>query len=657
MSDPNAFDRGLGKPLRPGIRALIQLSTPSRYAIAVAAAVAALLVRFSLQPLLGSRLPFLLFYPAVIVSGWAGGFWPGVVTTLLSAAAASAFWIPSLSSWAAEPADALGVVIFTIVGIVGSALNEAWRRGAAEILRVEADYTAHEHAARVEAEGAARQLRLAVNASPAAMIIIDRSGAIVFANAPTARLLGYNERELKGMLVEDLVPERFRSGHAVLRAGFFQAVSRRPMGAGRDLYALRKDGSEVPVEIGLNPYETEEGAQVIAAITDITERKKTEQQKTELLRLEQEAAQRKDEFLATLSHELRNPLAPIRTAVHLLGRVDGTSEEARAARAIIERQLGHLVRLVDDLLDIARISQDRLQLHRDRVDLAEVLQSAVESSRPLIESRGHVLDVKLPSAPLWVDADVVRLAQVFANLLNNAAKFTPEGGHVTLEAHRDAGAVVVRVKDDGEGFDGEARRQLFEMFGQGPVRGRAKGGLGIGLALARRFAELHGGTLEGTSDGAGRGSTFTVRLPAAEAPPASLAAPELAPEPATRHRILVAEDNEDMASALAMLLEDHEVRVAKDGLEACALAESFRPEIALLDIGMPGLDGYQAARRIREQPGGDAILLVALTGWGQAEDRRRSEEAGFAIHLTKPVDPRALTQLLSLPWPPPREEN
>ena len=291
--------------------------------------------------------------------------------------------------WAiSEPRDVLGLLVFIVVGLAISGLNEAWRHGAAEILRIDEDRNLKERAARVEAETAARQLRLAVDASPTAMLIIDRTGAIVFANAPTERLLGYSDRELAGKTVEDLVPPRFRPGHAALRGGFFGDLSRRAMGAGRDLYALRKDGSEVPVEIGLNPYETEEGVLVLAAISDITERKRTEFEKSELLRREQEAARRKDEFLATLSHELRNPLAPIRGAVHLLGRVDAASKEAREAREIIERQLGHLVRLVDDLLDLARIGQDRLELRRARVTLAGVVDGALESSRPLVEGRG-----------------------------------------------------------------------------------------------------------------------------------------------------------------------------------------------------------------------------------------------------------------------------
>jgi PAS domain S-box-containing protein len=640
------------------VRFILELKAVPRFAIAVAAVAASVGMRLAMDPILDRRLPFILLYPAVMAASWAGGFWPGVVATLLSTATALHFWIPAPHSVLAEPADAMGILIFAVFGVAASALNEVWRRGAAEILRVEAALAAREHAARVEAEGAARQLRLAVDASPAAMLIVDREGTIRFANAPTEKLLGYTKSELSGRSVEDLVPPALRAGHSALRDGFFSALARRSMGAGRDLYALRKDGTEVPVEITLNPYETDEGVLVLAAVSDISERKKTEQERAELLRREMDAARRKDEFLATLSHELRNPLAPIRNAVHLLGRVDGAGQEAREARAIVERQLGHLVRLVDDLLDLGRITQNRLELRPARVRLDDALESALESVRPLVDARGHSLDVTRPPEPVWVDGDLVRLAQVLTNLLNNAAKFTPTGGHIGVEVARDGENALVRVRDDGEGFDDETRGHLFEMFAQGSARGREKGGLGIGLALAQRIAILHGGTLEGASDGPGRGSTFELRLPAAERPADRPVETAAAAEPATRHRILVAEDNEDMADALAMLLDlsGHEVKVARDGLEACALAETFRPEIALLDIGMPGIDGYDAARRIREAPGGEAVLLVALTGWGQAEDRLRAEEAGFAVHLTKPVDPAALERLLSLPWPPPRPD-
>jgi signal transduction histidine kinase len=364
-----------------------------------------------------------------------------------------------------------------------------------------------------------------------------------------------------------------------------------------------------------------------------------------------QADRRKDVFLATLAHELRNPLAPIRNAVEVLKAKGPDDPDLIWSRDVIDRQVGQMARLLDDLLDVSRITRNKLELRKQRVTLASVVETAVETSRPIIDGGGHELTVSLSSEPVYLDADPVRLAQVFANLLNNAAKYTDGGGHVRVAAERIGHEVVVSVKDDGIGIAPEVLPRLFEMFSQAtPALERSQGGLGIGLSLVKGLVEMHGGSVEARSDGHGQGSQFIVRLPVAVAPqpydhPPGDGEKGVAPVPC---RVLVADDNRDAADSLAMMLKlaGNEVRTAYDGEQAVEQAEAFRPDLVLLDIGMPKLNGYEAARRIREQPSGHAMILVALTGWGQEEDKRRADEAGFHHHLVKPVDLAALARRL-----------
>lgn len=368
-----------------------------------------------------------------------------------------------------------------------------------------------------------------------------------------------------------------------------------------------------------------------------------------------EADCRKDEFLATLAHELRSPLAPIRNGLEIMRLSGGRREAVEKARGMMERQLGQLVRLVDDLLDVSRISRGKLELRKERVDLAVVLNNAVETCRPLIDSNGHKLTVGMPAQPVFVDADVTRLAQAFANLLSNAAKYSERGGRIALTAERQGGDAVVSVKDGGVGIPPDMLPKIFEMFTQvDRTLERSQGGLGIGLTLVKKLVDMHGGSVEAKSDGDGRGSEFVVRLPMASAAVREVKPSSEEDEPACpsgQCRILVADDNEDAADSLAMMLQimGNEVRTTNDGLQAVEAAEAFRPDVILLDIGMPKLNGYEVCRRIREQPGGKKVVLIALTGWGQEQDKRRSQEAGFDHHMVKPVDPAALEKLLAGP--------
>ncbi len=381
----------------------------------------------------------------------------------------------------------------------------------------------------------------------------------------------------------------------------------------------------------------------IGSCLDVTEYKNAE---TGL----RDADRRKDEFLATLAHELRNPLAPISNGLHVM-RLAGASGTLEQARTMMERQLTQLVRLVDDLLDVRRVTSGKLELRRESVALSEVIGAAIETSRPAIEQAGHALAVDLPDEPIFLDGDATRLAQVLSNLLNNAAKYTHLGGTVRLAARREDDTAVLTVADNGIGIPPAMLGKVFEMFTQvDRALEKTTGGLGIGLSLAKGLVEMHGGTIVARSEGEGRGSEFVVRLPVALPPVRASEQPE-AEQPFRSSRlcrILVADDNVDSAESLGQLLQllGNEVTIANDGLQAVTLAETLRPDVILLDIGMPKLNGYEACSRVREQPWGKSAMLVALTGWGQDEDRRRSQEAGFDHHLVKPVDARALVKLL-----------
>jgi two-component system CheB/CheR fusion protein len=368
------------------------------------------------------------------------------------------------------------------------------------------------------------------------------------------------------------------------------------------------------------------------------------------------ADRRKDEFLATLAHELRNPLAPIRNSLSVLRLAGPPGPGVERVYEIMERQVDQMVRLVDDLLEVSRISRGKIALRRERVELAAVLRAALETSRPLLEASRHRLTIEMPDEALVLDADPLRLAQVFANLLNNAAKYTDEGGQIALRIRRAGGTAVVSVRDDGVGIPVDRLAEVFDLFQQvdGSL-GRAQGGLGIGLTLVRRLVELHGGRVEAHSEGPGTGSEFVVTLPLAgeEEPPAAIGVEPASARTGTvqaPHRVLVVDDNVDAGESLELLLRvlGVEARLVHDGEAALAALGAFQPAMVLLDLGMPGMDGFEVARRIRAQRTGARPLLIALTGWGQPEDRRRTREAGFDDHLVKPVDLSVLQSLLAL---------
>jgi PAS domain S-box-containing protein len=381
---------------------------------------------------------------------------------------------------------------------------------------------------------------------------------------------------------------------------------------------------------------------------DVTERRHMEDSLRRLAGDLAAADRHKNEFLATLAHELRNPLAPLGNMLEVLKRTDGDARTRALAVTTMERQLRQMVRLVDDLLDLNRITHNRLELRKDLTDLGALIDQAVDAARPLADAAGHTLTVRLPSVPIQMSADVVRLVQVFGNLLNNACKYTPRGGRITVEVERRDDEAVVTLTDTGEGIPADRLQAIFDMFTQvDAARQRSQGGLGIGLTLVRRLVDMHGGSVEARSAGPGHGSQFVVRLPiVVEGAPASLTA--LTPAAIAKRRILVVDDNRDAAASLSLLLEldGHAIVTVHDGLSAYAAAEAHRPEVALLDLGLPGMDGYEVCRRVRQQAWGQGMTLVALTGWGHDEDRSRTRAAGFDAHLVKPVNYTDLMELL-----------
>jgi signal transduction histidine kinase/ActR/RegA family two-component response regulator len=364
-----------------------------------------------------------------------------------------------------------------------------------------------------------------------------------------------------------------------------------------------------------------------------------------------EAERSKNEFLATLAHELRNPLAPIRNAVQILHLKSVPSPEVQWALDVVDRQMELMTRLVDDLLDVARITSHKLELRREPVELTEVFRVAVETSRPLIEASGLEFVVSHPREPLFLDGDLGRLSQVVSNLLNNSAKYTERGGRIELAAERQGGEVVITVRDTGIGIPGDMLPRIFEIFTQVQRSSEHPMGLGIGLTLVKRLVEMHNGTIEAASAGPGQGSQFTIRLPAVLEAKAALRRAAQGPSPVRSgapQRILIVDDNMDAAASLGLLLRltGNEIRTAHDGLEALRVAEEFLPDVIVLDIGLPKMDGYEVADRIRRAAWGRDMVLIAATGWGQEADRHRSRESGIDHHLVKPVDPAALIHLL-----------
>ena len=436
-------------------------------------------------------------------------------------------------------------------------------------------------------------------------------------------------------ITREFLPAVLAGGHGEIEVRFHNFRTGGARWMAYKVVALRDDSGR-PVAFG-------------TVSQDITVRREMDDSLRRLAADLSEANHRKDEFLAMLAHELRNPLAPISNAVHILRAGDGGGEAVHAVGGMLDRQVRQLSRLVDDLLDMSRINRGTIELRRQAVELAPVVRQAVEASKAWCDELEHQLTVTLPEETLMLHADPARLAQVIGNLMNNACKFTNRGGRIVLEVHRDGEDAVIRVRDNGIGISPEQQGRIFEMFAQIDTSlERSRDGLGIGLTLARNLVEQHGGSVSVRSEGLGHGTEFEVRLPLADVEPPAEPGPGERPA-GRRHRVLIVDDNADSASSLALLLElnGHEAHTAHDGVGGLAAAERLQPDLVLLDIGLPGLNGYEVCRRIRQEAWGKDLMVVALTGWGQEEDRSRSREAGFSAHLVKPVDLTALMRILA----------
>jgi PAS domain S-box-containing protein len=487
-----------------------------------------------------------------------------------------------------------------------------------------------------------------VESSDDAIVSKTLDGIIESWNEGAARIFGYTATEAIGQPITLIIPQELHGEERYI----LEQVRQGNRVDHYDTIRVAKDGRRIPISLTVSPIRDIHGVIVGASkvARDISDRKRAETLAVAYEDALRDAVRRKDEFMALLAHELRNLLAPIRYALAASGKESRTPAQQHRDE-IIERQVTHMSRLLDDLLDVARITRGSLEIKRSPTELNSVLGAAIETARPLIDARCHQLLLDLPEHDVRLNVDAVRIAQVFSNLLINAAKYTDPGGQIKLRATAHDGELRVSVSDNGIGIIAEMMPHIFTIFSQSPrAISRAEGGLGIGLSLVRGIVDLHGGTIEARSEGVGRGSEFLVRLPLELQPKSRPVVASDLPDAALSAglKILVVDDNRDAADMCAAMLEayGHQIQTAYHGTEALELAERFRPQAMVLDISLPGLDGYSLARKLRERPWATSAILIAVSGWGREEDQRRSKEAGFDYHLMKPVSSEAIESLL-----------
>jgi len=619
------------------------------YGLAVFASAAALIARAILDPILGDRQPYAMFYAAVAFAAWPGGLGPALLALVAGWLAGTWFFVeprftvvPKLM----QPGDLAQSGVYAMVALGIALLSDSLRRGRRGA------------AARQEQLRTSETRFRSLVVATAQVVWTAAPDGLVVEDSPTWRAFtGQTFEEGKGWgWLAAIHPEDRRR----VENAWSNAVAQRTNFAVE--YRLRRpDGSYSWMIARGTPVLNGDGSvrEWIGANTDISERKRAEVERERLLvvaeqaRAEAEAASRgKDDFLSMLSHELRNPLAPIRPALKVLRLIGPAEPRLHRAQDMIDRQVQHMTRLLDDLLDVSRITRGKVALTKARVALRETVLQAVDAARLLTEQKGQELRFDLPESGVWVDGDEVRLTQILTNLLDNAAKFTLTGGTITVQLRTEHDEAVLSVRDTGVGIAPEALARIFDLFTQEDATSdRQQGGLGIGLTLVRRLVELHGGRVEAGSPGRGHGSEFVVRLPLARPtmPPVGTEERSEPPEPAATASVLLVEDNVDAAESLVMYLElrGYRVKIAPDGPTALRLAQASPPDAAIVDLGLPGMDGFEVARRLRGDVGLGKMLLVALTGYGSEEDRRRAFAAGFDAHLLKPVDPDVLHALLA----------
>ena len=501
-----------------------------------------------------------------------------------------------------------------------------------------------------ELRDAEERMRSVVNHVVDGIITIDEHGHIDSFNPAAEKIFGYERGEVLGRNVKMLMPEPYHSEHDSYISNYVSTGRAKIIGIGREVTGRRRDGSTFPMELAVSAFHIGQRRYFTGIVRDITERKRLQDELQQRLSDLANANLQKNEFLAMLSHELRNPLAPLRNALSLLKRGSVADADRDGLHDMMERQLQQLVRLVDDLLDVSRIIRGKIDLRREDLDLRRAVHHAVETAQPVMEANGQAVNVSIPTAPLLIWGDPVRLAQAISNLLTNAAKYSHSSMPIELVLRSENGDAVVSVKDRGVGIPPHLLPRIFDLFVQGEhALARTQGGLGIGLTLVRRIVELHEGSVS-AANVPGGGSEFTLRFPAHAEQPAAERPHALT---TSRHaglarRVLVVDDNVDAAESIAMLLRlfGHQVRCEYDGRSALDAVRRYRPDVILLDIGLPEVDGYEVARQIREMDDLRGTHIVAVTGYAQEEDRKRSQAAGFDHHLTKPVDPEALQSFL-----------
>ena len=609
-----------------------------RYGIALLLIAAAIPVRYALTPFMGQQ-SVSVFLAAVIAGAWIGGVGPALLC-VTALHIVHAYWFaepPGL--WQPTTASIVSTIAYYLVGLIVGLLSQ--KRAAAQRRAFEQQQ---------EAVSQREHFRATLACMAEGVVVTDIEGRVTLMNAVAEQMTGWNLRDAQGKPCREIISISRDDGREAERPVDRVLHESRVVHERTPMLLASRGGGTTPATYSAAPVRNADGlvTGVVLIFRDESERRRTE------LAL-RNADRRKDEFLATLAHELRNPLSPIAAGLELLKASADDPQAAEEIREMMQRQTQHMVRLIDDLLDVSRITRGKLELRNSQVDLREIVRNAVEATRSLIEQSEHQFAARLPEKPLLLYADANRLTQVLTNLLNNAAKYTPRGGRIELEVEHEGSEIVLALSDSGVGIPADKLDGVFEMFAQvhdGSEYGHS--GLGIGLALVKRLVQMHGGSVEVQSRGRNLGSTFRVRLPALPQPQAALdgAPPTNGELPRTvKRRILVVDDNNDALDALSRLVlaMGNDVEKAHDGEEAVEMARSFRPDVILMDLGMPKLNGYHAARRIRQEPWGHEIALVATTGWGQEEDRRRTVEAGFDRHLVKPITIQSLREVLAAP--------